>query len=488
MKRFPLFIMLALTGVLCAQTPDSIGTVEPQPSAPHRTYPPYHHNYIDLFGGGAVGSLGYQISGGNTALAPAFTVGIGYSYFFLPWMGVQTGAHLTRIASSATLTDEMVWRGQVDGDGDTYDHHLSFTDFRESQQVYFFEVPVGLRFRTMGKRAGLYAAMGAKMAIPVIANYTATSGTLHHSATYPQWNLTLTDIPGRFQRESLVEQQQEQSFISHLRTVNAEAYAELGTTIRLHDRVDLYIAAYGTYMFTNLSRLTADERTPLGFRTESNQYAYMSPYRGLIGSDHVGALHPWSAGLKVGVSIFPGATDEQRQQRLKRLAERYAQQLPSLLPDTLLIRDTILRVDTVYLHDTVYVQVGSGLGPATATETHATATRGEQMAATTVFFLFDKTELYEASQQRLDSVAAYLSEHPAIRVYVDGHTCSAGTNSYNRRLSLRRAKYVARVLRLKGVSPDNIMVRAFGSHRPYPVADPHQALYDRRVEILPLTQ
>ena len=71
-------------------------------------------HYIDIEIGGGIGGLGYELDGGRTLVAPSFSVGAGYTWFFLPIAGLQTGVRLTRIATTAMLTEPMEWRTGTD--------------------------------------------------------------------------------------------------------------------------------------------------------------------------------------------------------------------------------------------------------------------------------------------------------------------------------------------------------------------------------------
>ncbi|TSK09125.1 MAG: OmpA family protein [Geobacter sp.] len=68
----------------------------------------------------------------------------------------------------------------------------------------------------------------------------------------------------------------------------------------------------------------------------------------------------------------------------------------------------------------------------------------------TVFFAFDKAVLSPEEKKRIrGALAAGLD--PSVVVRVDGYTCRIGSESYNRKLSARRAKAVATYLRSLGV-------------------------------------
>ena len=168
-------------------------------------------HYIDIEVGGGVGGLGYELDGGRTLVAPSFSVGAGYTWFFLPIAGLQTGVRLTHIATTAMLTEPMEWRTAADDGrlrdymGEEYTHRASFDSWKEREQMWLLQVPIGLRFRHFAStdaRYGLHAAVGALLSVPLRSTYTLLSGEVTHTGWYEQWRLLLHDLPGRFETEN----------------------------------------------------------------------------------------------------------------------------------------------------------------------------------------------------------------------------------------------------------------------------------------------
>ena len=109
-----------------------------------------------------------------------------------------------------------------------------------------------------------------------------------------------------------------------------------------------------------------------------------------------------------------------------------------------------------------------------------------------VLFDFDRADLRKEAVPSLEKVAAMLAEHPRARVAIEGHTDAKGSETYNQKLSERRAGSVARWLRgrkeLRGAS---FAVRGFGATKPVAPNqkpdgsdDPQGRQKNRRVEIV----
>lgn len=102
-----------------------------------------------------------------------------------------------------------------------------------------------------------------------------------------------------------------------------------------------------------------------------------------------------------------------------------------------------------------------------------------------VNFDFDKSDIRPDSRPVLDEAIATLSENPMIRVSVQGHTDSRGTEEYNMKLSERRANAVYRYLVAGGIAPARMEVVGMGESNP--VADNSTdsgRAQNRRVELV----
>ncbi len=86
-----------------------------------------------------------------------------------------------------------------------------------------------------------------------------------------------------------------------------------------------------------------------------------------------------------------------------------------------------------------------------------------------VNFEFDKAKLTVNAKALLDPVADALIARPDIKVEIDGHTDSKGSDAYNLKLSDARAASVVAYLVSRGVAADRMTSKGFGESQP--VAD-----------------
>jgi outer membrane protein OmpA-like peptidoglycan-associated protein len=89
-----------------------------------------------------------------------------------------------------------------------------------------------------------------------------------------------------------------------------------------------------------------------------------------------------------------------------------------------------------------------------------------------VFFAFDKSDISPVAAQVLDRAVADFRATGSTNVRIEGNADRSGSNTYNQRLSQRRADAVAAYLRSKGIGQGAISTVANGEEKPrVPTAD-----------------
>jgi peptidoglycan-associated lipoprotein len=83
-----------------------------------------------------------------------------------------------------------------------------------------------------------------------------------------------------------------------------------------------------------------------------------------------------------------------------------------------------------------------------------------------IHFDFDKYVLTPEAMMILDDKAAYLREHPGVRVLVEGHCDDRGSNEYNLALGDRRANSAKNYLVKSGVAESRITTISYGEEQP----------------------
>jgi outer membrane protein OmpA-like peptidoglycan-associated protein len=102
-----------------------------------------------------------------------------------------------------------------------------------------------------------------------------------------------------------------------------------------------------------------------------------------------------------------------------------------------------------------------------------------------VLFDIGKYNLQPAARERLARISGIVTAYPDLKMEVEGHTDSIGSDEFNQVLSEKRANSVRDYLVTNGVSGDNIVARGLGKSEP--IADNKTAAgrkLNRRVEMI----
>lgn len=84
----------------------------------------------------------------------------------------------------------------------------------------------------------------------------------------------------------------------------------------------------------------------------------------------------------------------------------------------------------------------------------------------TVYFALDDDTVTSEGRALLEAHAWFLSKNPSTMITIDGHCDERGTPAYNLALGERRAKAIAQVLMLNGVSASQIKTVSHGEEVP----------------------
>lgn len=105
----------------------------------------------------------------------------------------------------------------------------------------------------------------------------------------------------------------------------------------------------------------------------------------------------------------------------------------------------------------------NGLGEDSQFGDHPTASH---LASKRVYYFdFDSNVVHDDDKPAIVANAKKLSANPSEKAMLEGHTDPRGSREYNIALGERRAEAVARILRDKGVSRDQIRVVSYGAEK-----------------------
>lgn len=477
--------------------------------------------------GGSVGLGGFTFGENstyttNTFYFPAWNAGVMMDWYFLPWMGIGVGAEFSQV-NNKTQFDKAWEFHRLDYQGHAYDLTGRPHQLYEQQTLTTVELPLMLQFRYIPSKVGFFGRAGVKFGLPMRTTWSLKDGGYFDKQVYyPHWDLTLNPILNVLEKREVAGQSGRLDR-SQLADVTYSGYLELGALFRLSQRVDLSLALFGQYTFTDVldPSLTKGK---IGFgdaKEDLYPMPFAADYQGVLHTNETSYLRPWMAGLRVAFHFNTGRTQAQKQyDREQRAARRAARQaakeaslwtpepvvpvvptdLEEIVEPELSPRDSALQairelaaryaidlcegccpvvspeVHTQVVHDTIYAQ----------REDTIVRSLDDMLKAAVIFFNFDSYSPKIEPADLLVRIADILRRYPDQRIEISGHASPEGKAEYNRKLALRRAHAVADQLRQLGVQDSQMQVNAYGADQPYRYNGQHQVSKDRRVEIVPM--
>jgi len=99
-----------------------------------------------------------------------------------------------------------------------------------------------------------------------------------------------------------------------------------------------------------------------------------------------------------------------------------------------------------------------------------------------VFFDYDKYAIRPSETTTVQADETFLTQHPSIKVLVEGHCDDRGSEEYNIALGASRAESVKRALVQEGVPADSISTVSYGKEKPFCTQDNEQCWQQNRVD------
>lgn len=90
---------------------------------------------------------------------------------------------------------------------------------------------------------------------------------------------------------------------------------------------------------------------------------------------------------------------------------------------------------------------------------------GRIMSIDNIYYSYNSSVLNPNPNPELDELASILDRKKEIRIRIESHTDSRGSDAYNLQLSIKRAGSVRDYLVAKGISGDRIIIRGFGESK-----------------------
>lgn len=105
-----------------------------------------------------------------------------------------------------------------------------------------------------------------------------------------------------------------------------------------------------------------------------------------------------------------------------------------------------------------------------------------------VLFDYDKAEIRGDQTSKVQGNAAFLTQHPSIKVVLEGHCDNRGSEEYNLALGTSRAESLKKALLQQGVSEDRMKTISYGKEKPFCMEDNDQCWQQNRVDHVAMAQ
>lgn len=107
------------------------------------------------------------------------------------------------------------------------------------------------------------------------------------------------------------------------------------------------------------------------------------------------------------------------------------------------------------------------------------------LSKSTIYFMLDSSQVQDDFVPVIAAHAQYLVAHPNQRVVLEGHADERGSPEYNIALGEQRAKSVANMMKVQGVSESQLEVVSYGEEKPAAFSSDEASWErNRRVEVL----
>ncbi|MBE6327659.1 MAG: OmpA family protein [Bacteroidales bacterium] len=271
------------------------------------TYPPMmeQNKFLSLSVGGGISTLMYDFPYGSSEWGKGGRFNIDYNIFFSQVCGISFGVGGSKYNSTVIFDNNSTYQTAINIPSYSYNNEsfdteaqctTTFFDWKESQSVFALEIPVGVIFRApLGKKATFLAGVGAKLSFPLKSSYEVTDGKLSSSLYNKKFNVQLDSIPDH----GVTESNMHPSGSSESKIISASGYLDLNFVHRV-GKIHLYYGLYGDYGLSSIAK-------------KEKALTSIVEYNGVLSSDAVEKVIPFSVGVRLGVKIpCPRLKDQDR--------------------------------------------------------------------------------------------------------------------------------------------------------------------------------
>lgn len=375
------------------------------------------NQYLYFNAGGGFHNLSYKLPNGIEKGGCGYSFNAGYGFYIDKHWGFQTGIGLQTFSPTATL-NYMTSVPAVDSDGTPYVFRTSYNNWKEKQQLLFFEIPIGAQYRfDLKEKIQFLATAGLKILFPVKTTYKSTGGELVTSGLYSQWNVELKDLP-QHGFNTITDQIKGNVSVK----ASCAAYAEAGALYGLTPRLDLYAGGYIDLGLNNV--LKSDNRLV---------YQMDGVYNGVLASNQTNKAKTVALGLKVGVRWHFGQKKEVKEVVAQPIPVAEKPVIVEKVPE---VKETPKEVVTEQPVEKVIK------APETNPEDDSYSLARALAASIRITFKFNSSVPLNSEDSKIKTLCSILKATHGMTLRIVGHTDKLGSRKVNNKIGLQRAENV----------------------------------------------
>jgi|GEM_PF-2125081 Outer membrane protein and related peptidoglycan-associated (lipo)proteins len=377
---------------------------------------------------------------GEGKLSAGATFSARYMHFFRDgnW-GIGSGADVSYYAATSCL-DGVETTSEYDKyNKEKFDCSFSFNGWEERQRVFALEIPLGVYFRTdFTYRLGMVAGLGAKLIMPLHSRFEIQEGSYELTGYYPEDNVTFSQLPhhGFYDNSPRYKDGIDTKPVLGV-------YAEYGLNIKFTEKLWGYAGVYFNYGITDMAK---EHVSDLGAIRDD----FQNGYKGVLNSSAVDKANFLAAGVKIGITLPFGKKPELPLD--STLLEEPLPMVPMVEPaDSSAILDST-KAANIQIDPEDFRRAKDALGDIN----------------NTVHFKLGSARLNKSKtlNNGIQVVAQFMKKYPNVKLEVDGHTCTLGTEERNDKLGVARANSLIVPLIKAGCPKESIVTTSKSYHEP----------------------
>ena len=437
---------------------------------------------FSVYGGGGLSTLLYEPAAGTQSNGFGGLAGLGYTLFFNDYFGIGTGAEIALYNAkmkSASFSSESQ---AADISGDSFLYRTKLDNFEEKQTATSVNIPLMLNFQSGGYHK-FYVALGAKIGIPIWADYSSSTGKITTSGYYEYENFEYKGPDFAFLGFDTYSKDVDGKGDLKLKLAYL-ASAELGMKWSLGKNTALYTGVYFDYGLNDIA-----ERENGGIAVYNTGNPQDIGFNSLLASQYnkssgkqenlADKVSPLAVGIKVKLAFGKNINKEKKEKECDGDGQKGKKKSKDGVKDSTDINksksDSIPQMTEEQLKAEREAYLKNAAERRKKYKNDLKDINNYGLSVVT---------LNAVQKKNLNSYIDQMKREPGITVHITGHTCDIGSDAINMQIGQERADLAKDYMVEEGISPSRIKTFTMGKNKPaVPNTSDANRKANRRLEI-----